>query len=219
MFEPLHKLNIPYSFYGINEELEIDQDIELKKGEYLVYTNYFGLKDVYSRKLAERYTSNFILDCSQAYYFEPLRGGHTFYSPRKFFGVPDGGFLITQNHLNGNLPQSTSYQRSSHLLKRVDLGAEEAYEDFKINDQSLSEEEMMSMSRLTQKLLSSIDYDDALVRRRSNYAYLQEHLNSTNEFSSIAALDEIACPMYYPLFTQDQKLRERLIKSKIFVPT
>ena len=47
VLEPLVKLNLPYSFYSIDEQLELQKLIELQQGEYILYTNYFGVKDRY----------------------------------------------------------------------------------------------------------------------------------------------------------------------------
>lgn len=45
ILEPIRKLNIPYSFYPINERLEIEGLLQLGESEYLLYTNYYGIKD------------------------------------------------------------------------------------------------------------------------------------------------------------------------------
>ena len=45
ILEPLKKLGVPWSFYHINKELEIKDEIELGEGDYLLVTNYFGIKD------------------------------------------------------------------------------------------------------------------------------------------------------------------------------
>lgn len=36
--------------YHINSDLEIAEDLHLEQDEYLIYTNYFGIKDDYIRK-------------------------------------------------------------------------------------------------------------------------------------------------------------------------
>ena len=55
VLEPLKKLDIPYHFYSVNEYLELTDAIELGKNEYLLFTNYFGIKDTYIKELAFRY--------------------------------------------------------------------------------------------------------------------------------------------------------------------
>ena len=57
VLEPLEKLRIPYEFYPINENLELCSDILLEENEYLLYTNYYGIKDAYVQKLDRKYTN------------------------------------------------------------------------------------------------------------------------------------------------------------------
>ena len=64
-----------------------------------------------------------IVDNTQAFCFSD-RGVDTFYSARKFFGVPDGAYLYTDKFLNVELEQDVSCQRCEHLLRRIDEGAE-----------------------------------------------------------------------------------------------
>jgi hypothetical protein len=214
MLEPLQRTDTSYEFYEITDQLEIREDITLTADEYLVYTNYFGIKDDYSRSVAKRYSSQLILDCAQAFYMEPPSESHTLYSPRKFFGLPDGGMLHSAFTLEESLPNDTSTARSIHLLKRLDVGAEGAYEDFKRDDASLSYQPMRTMSALTRRLMNSIDYDNAQAVRRQNYTFLHEQLGGQNR---IIVPVEPAGPLCYP-FRAMPILREKLIEHKIFVP-
>lgn len=217
MLEPLRKLAVPYSLYSIDEHLEIRDEIAMSEGALIVYTNYFGIKDAYCRKLAGKYRGQLILDYSHAFYAEPSSISHTFYSPRKFFGLPDGGCLYTSRTLDDEIPASTSYDRVSHLMKRIDLGAEAAYADFVHNERSLSGAPIQQMSSLTRRLLDSIDYVATRETRLRNYSYLEEHLGASNGFS--ADEDESSCPMIYPFLSKDSTLRKKLIGQKIFVAT
>lgn len=216
MLEPLKQTGINYTFYDIDEMLEIKSDISLKSSELIVYTNYFGIKDKYSRMLSQEYQSQLILDCSQAFYFEPLEEGYTFYSPRKFFGIPDGGCLFGCEAPNFAPPIDTS-ERSSHLFKRIESGAEAGYEDFKKNDASLTGEPIKSMSVFTRTILENIDYDSVKQKRITNFSILHDKLKSKNGLT--IEEDSSGGPMVYPFLTDDNGLRQKLIDNKIFVAT
>lgn len=218
MLEPIKKLGVKYSFYNINDHLEIDSEIQLRPNELIVYTNYFDIKDDYSRLLSEQYKEQLVLDNSQAFYSKPIEYGHTFYSPRKFFGVPDGGCLFTNKKLDTLPPTSSSYERTSHLLKRIDVGAEAGYEDFKINDKSLTGEPIKRMSELTHYLLRSIDYETVRQKRITNFSTLHNDLEKTNKLQIKSSIMSSA-PMVYPYLSDDIKLRQKLIDNKIFVAT
>lgn len=215
MLQPINRLGLELEFYKIDENLEplIDYG-KLKKNEYFLYTNYFGLKDRYIKKLAKT-GLNLIIDNSQAFYSRPVKGVDTFYSPRKFFGVPDGAYLYTNARLADRLKQDNSAGRFGHLIGRMENGAEAAYSLFKANEQSLNAQTLMLMSNITQRMLQNIDYKKAAQIRRENYLYLHHYLNKTNRLKLV--LGSKAVPMVYPYSADTPGLREKLIINKIFV--
>lgn len=217
MLEPLHKCNVDYEFYYINQQLEPDRDFNLQPTEAFLYTNYYGLKQRCVERLAQQYGKQLIVDNAQAFFAQPLVGIDTFYSARKFFGVADGAYLYIDKLLDAELEQDQSYDRMSHLLKRADIGAEAGYADFRQNDDSLIGQPIKRMSNLTEKILCSIDYESIKELRRANYHYLHQQLKDTNKLH--LSLNDEAIPMFYPYLTQDKSLRKRLIDNRIFVPT
>lgn len=217
MLEPIQKLGLDYEFYHINEQLEPKGLPNLRENEAFLYTNYFGLKQSCVKRLATEYGSHLIVDNAQAFYAEPVAGVDTFYSARKFFGLSDGAYLYTDKPLHQDFEQDCSFNRMSHLLKRVDLGAEAGYQDFRVNDDALIGQDIKTMSKLTEALLAGIDYENAKQSRRSNYLLLDKGLSHSNLIH--LELDEAAVPMVYPYLTNDKDLKKRLISEKVFVAT
>jgi len=217
ILEPIKKLNIDYEFYSINQILEPVKKYELLDHEAFLYTNYFGLKQKIVANLANNYGRNLIVDNSQAFFAKPLEGIDTFYSARKFFGVPDGAYLYTDKYLEEDIEQDISYARMSHLLKRIDVGAEIGYSDFQQNDNLLVGQPIKKMSHLTDKLLKSIDYESVKLRRRKNYEILSKELQKDNQIEF--DFDENTVPMVYPLFIDNEVVKNTLLKEKIYVAT
>ncbi len=218
VLQPIKKLGLDYDFYHVDEMLEPIFDYDsLADNEAFLYTNYFGIKDHYIRSLPAK--SNIIIDNSMAFFAKPIPGFDTFYSARKFFGVPDGAYLYTYegSKLDMDFPRSTSYQRCAHLLKRIDLGAEQGYADFKANDAALSDQEIKTMSRLTERILSSIDYEHVEARRLENYRLYQHHLGSYNMLPDNLLNTVERGPLVYPFLIDRLGLREYLISKKVFV--
>lgn len=215
MLEPIQKLGVNYEYYHINKMLYPVLLPKLQKDEAFLYTNYFGLKQDCVKRLALEYGEQLIVDNAQAFYAEPLEGIDTFYSARKFFGVSDGAYLYTDKPLQQEFEQDCSYERMSHLLKRIDLGAEAGYLDFRRNDDSLCNQEIKKMSKLTETVLVGIDYEDAKNKRRENYQLLDDALRDTNRIH----LEMDCVPMVYPYLTDDGSLKQRLIENKVFVAT
>ena len=215
VLEPFKKLGIPYEFYHVDIYLEIRDYFTLKADEALLYTNYFGLKQHYVEQLAEKVGSRLIVDNTQAFYAKPLAGIDTFYTCRKFFGVADGAYLYTDKLLDEDFEQDESYDRMAHLLKRIDLSAEQGFADFRKVDDDLDNQPIRRMSKLTQRIMQSIDYEAAAKKRRKNYLFLQEALGKENNIE--LPLDENAVPMVYPFLVPIKEIREKMIKNKIFV--
>lgn len=217
ILQPINRLGIPSKFYHIDENFEIKEDFELKQNECLLYTNYFGLKQEYVKSLSRHYGKKLIVDNSQAFYAEAISRTDTFYSPRKFFGVPDGGILISDASYDGYLEKDTSYNRMSHLLKRIENGAESAYPDFKHNEAALDNSGMAYMSELTKRILGSIDYEHTAKVRKENFDFLHSGLKARNVLNF--DFDDNYVPMVYPYYCDEEKLRNKLIENKIFVAT
>ena len=220
VLEPLKKYGIPYEFYSIDNHLEIADDLELHSGEYLLLTNYFGIKDRYITKMAGKYGSRLVVDNAQAYFSHSIPGIKTFYSPRKFVGVSDGGIAFTNREIDmKSYPVDLSWDRCSHLLKRLDINAGAGYADFKANSRVLVGEPIKQMSNLTRTLLSSMDFERIIRTRQDNFSFLHERLGATNKLPIGENSKDFICPMVYPYYTADDNLRKRLIANKVFVAT
>ena len=217
LLEPFKKLDIRYSFYHINESLEISTPISLSDGEALLYINYYGLKQDYIDSLAKRHGSQLIADNTQAFFARPVGGIDTFYSCRKFFGVPDGAYLYCDKSLDMELEQDRSWDRMTHLLKRVDISSEAAYADFTRQDELLKDNPIRVMSPLTRRIMMSIDYKIVKNKRRENYMVLASALKQRNGIS--LPMDSDAVPMVYPFLTTLSEQRQHLIDNKVYVAT
>lgn len=215
LLEPFNKLGVEYTFYHINERLELEEDIQLQDGEALLCINYFGLKQDHVERLVAKYGQQLIVDNTQAFYARPLEGIDTFYSCRKFFGVADGAYLYCGKPLEMELEQDQSWERMGYLLKRIDLTPEAAYADFRARSSELRNNPIKTMSALTHRIMASIDYKQASQRRHDNYQILDGALKAKNRIS--LPLADSAVPMVYPFLTDDEYLRKRLIDNKIFV--
>lgn len=213
---PINKLGVLYEYYHVDIRFEIRDRLTLKEGEALLYTNYFGLKQRYVEQLAEKVGDCLIVDNTQAFYAKPLPDIDTFYTCRKFFGVPDGAYLYCDAQLNEEIEQDYSYDRMAHLLKRIDLSAEEGFADFRKVDNGLDNQPIHKMSKLTKRIMQSIDYEAVARKRRENFYMLHDALSEKNNLE--LQLEEDAVPMVYPFLAQVKGLREKLIENRLFVP-
>lgn len=216
LWEPCirHQVNIRY--YSINDHLEIDRSMMIPSDAYVVYTNYFGVKDVYVHSISKVY-KNLIVDNAQAFFSLPISGVDTIYSARKFFGVPDGGYLYAKNSSSIKLELGSSLHKMTHLLLRIEKGAEGGYDKFRENDGKISDELLAEMSLITRRIMASIDYEHVHKIRISNFIYLHHGLKHMNLLDVEDCISNSCTPMVYPLRICNSGLRAKLIENRIFV--
>lgn len=194
-------------FYSIG--MDVLPTEKLPRNDFVLYTNYFGCCGKNVEMLAVEYP-NLIVDCAQAYHAQP-KGWASFYSPRKFFGVADGGIAFGVDA--AAYEQDDSSFRQQHLIVRKEKGASAGYPLFKAAEESLVDAPVRTMSETTAAVLQKFDAATAIQRRRENFAFLHEHLQTS--FPLALADDDV--PMVYPYVTDDATLRSRLIAQKIYV--
>lgn len=217
VIEPLKKLPVEYEFYHINENLEIAENLVLKAGDYLIANNYFGIKDAYIVELAKKYGARVIVDNAQALFAPLLPNIKAAYSTRKYVGVADGGFAVgVPSEDASKYEVDNSLEHDSHLYIRKEKGAEAGFQDYQANESKLDNQLIRRMSPQTKTILSQIDYDSVIEKRRQNYQYLNNAIGEKN-LLQLPSMDSFTCPMVYPFMTDDESLRERLIQNKVFV--
>lgn len=220
VLEPLKKLHIPWAFYHTNSRFEIEDDICPKDGEFIIANNYFGIKDSYIYKLAEKYGKHLIVDCAQALFAKPIPGIKCFYSTRKFVGVADGGVAYLGKAETSSVTvteMECTIDHDSHLFKRKEFGAEAGFADYQENETKLDNQPIRWMSDTTRRILDHIDFDKVITTRRKNFFLLYDALKDKNCLV-LPDIDTFVCPMIYPFVTRiDRNLRKELIDNKIFV--
>lgn len=218
---PFSRLGVEYEFYHINSQLEPSIVFDVRSDEAVLYVNYFGLKNHYAFTFCHNY-KNTILDQTQAFYSE--QGNRyedksiqcdTFYSCRKFFGVPDGAYLYTDSLLGERLERDESFERMTFLTKRIDRSPQEGYADFRSNDKVLNRVGLKGMSKLTEAMMKGIDFTAKANKRINNFHVLDKVLRETNRFKW--DIDYGTVPLVYPYYVENgSALRQYLINNQVF---
>ncbi|RXN92587.1 hypothetical protein C7R54_02185 [Achromobacter aloeverae] len=219
MLAPIRALGIEIAFYTLDEQLAVSKEVTPRATDCLLYVNYFGICGQQTTQLLRRIApEQVILDHSQAFFCEPKECLATIYSPRKFFGIPDGGLLVSSAIAEDVvLPEDDSMPRTAHLLKRLAYDAERGYADFQASEATLADTRPRAMSTLTQRLLSAVDTSGARARRNENFRILHDHLGHLNLLN--VQLPTIDGPLCYPFVTSDVGLREALMQDRIYAAT
>ena len=215
--EALERAGISYSLYSLDENLE-PALAQIEAGAWILYVHYFGIaSEDKIRAVANKYR-NVIFDNTQAFYAKPVLDGNCMnvYSPRKFVGLTDGGYLVWSGpqEVSEAYPQDVSWARAGFLFKSIELGTNAAYQD-NLESKLCLAEGIKRMSELTRRMLRSVDYEDLAQRRERNYRVLVERFRSVNE---LRLPMEGFAPFVYPLLIEEPGLRQRVVGNHIYTP-
>ncbi len=186
----------------------------------VLYVNYFGLLQNAVERVAERY-GQVIIDNSQAFFAPPIAGTDCFYSARKFFGVPDGGYLYLVGESKTKLPYDweVSWQRSQYLIQRIDESPESGHEGFRANELAIDIADVRRMSKLSQRLMASVDYERVQIARSTNFRALAGHLREIPGVEMAMCSDSAnRVPLALPVIIRRPGVREAMIRRRVFVP-
>lgn len=210
----LQQSNVSICYYNISFDFKI-VDFEINDNDWVYIVNYYGqYSDDYIKSLKKKY-KNIILDCTQSYFYEPMDNIDTIYSCRKYFGVSDGAILISDCLDDAEIEIDESFRRMEFLLGRFERTASEFYSQYVKSNEYFYSQPIKRMSKLTENILRSIDYDFVKGRRESNFAFLHDRLNERN----IMKLNMPEGPFMYPFYFENGcELREKLILNKIYIP-
>jgi hypothetical protein len=216
VLEPLTAMGTPFEFYTIDESFRPAAAIEPDAGELMLVVNYFGVMAAFVDACVHRRADRVVVDDTQAFFRRGRTDVWSFNSARKFFGVPDGGFLYGPAADLGDLPPS-DVGDCDHLVTRLAGDDAEAWEQFKRHEARIGIG-LKAMSAISERLLAAVDMAGARYRREVNFQRLQSHLGESNTID--LSLDDVAChsPMCYPFLPSADVDRSALARLGLFVP-
>lgn len=208
------KYQLTIRYYNITSAFHPEK-LSLAEGEWLYLVNYYGQMSNEQLRSYVTQFKNVIVDQAQAYFQPPMIEVDTLYTCRKFFGVPDGGFLYTNSKYTKELEQDVSFQKMQHLLGRFEKTASEFYVDAATNNKLFAAEPIKQTSKLTLNLLHGIQYERVKNQRTENYSFLFEQFKEIN----LLNLKKVEGAFAYPLLLENgKKIRAQLLQEKIYIP-
>ena len=213
---------IPVSSYRIRPDFAPDEGslpTALPEDAWLLVINFYGLlPDSVLLRLKERYDRVFV-DFTHCFFSPPPAKLDSFASLRKFFGIPDGAYLLTEKAVSLPSERDRSSARFSHLFGRLEEGASAHYGEMLAVASSFAGAEPKRMSLLTEDLLRGIPFEEVRSIRERNFAVLHRLLSPYNELSVLFP-GTVRGPLCYPfLCGSSGDLRTLLAKEGIFIPT
>ena len=243
--QSFRELNLDYEFYNLKENLQLDIDYlsrRIEKNDAILTVNYFNFlpnnKIVkFLRKLKndnviiiEDSTHSFLTNNN---YPEISMVDYSIISLRKWFGIPDGGIAISNDDLFDKklivekIFYDFVYLRLKYaILKNFYLNEVINKKDSFRKMHDKAEElanltiRLNAMSIVSKRILSSVDFNNIIDRRRKNFKYLFSSFKDIDEIKTLCNnLEKEVCPIGFPIIaTQRDNLREYLITNKIYCP-
>lgn len=191
----------------------------VEKGAAVLFVNYFGIMGFERMKSIVEEYENVIIDNAQAFYSAPIDKCLNVYSPRKFFGVPDGCYVIGDGAAATFLeeyPLDYSSSTAGFLLERIEIGCNKAYSSRMKNEERIDRSDSMRMSKLTHALLANVPYDDIRNKRIKNFLHAHSLYKKINLIDPIRYIDEHCVPLVYPLVIDDGEIVDKLNRNQIY---
>lgn len=215
--ENFNSKDIQVIYYHVGEDL-LPAD-EFPDQDACVYvTDYFGVMSDKIDKLIAGLTNKYIIaDFCHAFYHKPVLKENIYciYSARKFFGVPDGSYLVNSNIASDYEDDSTNFSSdySSYLITSLEHGTDYSYSGKKEAD-SIIKQNKDKMSILARRILNSIDYEAVRNTRQHNACIYYKALGEINRIH----IEPGCSPYMYP-FNAGTDIRASLVQEKVFTPT
>ena len=159
--------------------------------------------------------TTFLIDNAHSFYNKPIMRENVYnlYSCKKFFGVPDGGYLISERKINQIYKVTTSSRFSNYLIKSLEEGTNSCYQEKKAVDMYINNN-YSGISIFAEELLARIDYKAIIEIRKKNFSIYQQYFAEKNRIKC----EDDCTPYIYPL-NVGKNIKVKLIKEKIYVPT
>lgn len=203
--------------YFLNKAFEPQITDQEPKSAVLI-VNYFGIfSNAYIQNLRARF-ERVIIDNGPAFYNPPIDDCYNVYSARKFFGVPDGCYVVGPNAIDLTNEYLLDYSASTagFLFQRYEIGCNASYQERMRNEERIDNSDILRMSYLTRALLGGINYQRIRDIRRKNFQYAHEQYKNVNLLDVSINYDETCVPMFYPLVVENDSLVEKLAKKQIY---
>ncbi len=211
----LRRNSIEYDYYPVNEHCRPLFHHKLGRKEAVLIINYYGQLSEPEIISYKKMWDRVILDNTQDFFAKPIAGIDTVYNARKYFGIPDGAYLYTDQRVNDSPEKNYSYNKLEYLVGRFEKDAGSFYQKFLEAEESMYLEEPKSISAFSENILRGISYEKVYKTRRKNFCCLHDRLVSLNRWS----LSKGGGTYMYPFWsTKGGEVRRRLIAEKIYIP-
>jgi dTDP-4-amino-4,6-dideoxygalactose transaminase len=238
---PFQKYDWKIYYYPVDENLELSRQgleelLDHTGATVLFVHSYYGNDTIQNCRelIAQRRKEKqliFVEDYTQSLALIERGNEADYYlsSLRKWFGIPDGGFLATKEQLNCEvcaekkkfvqLKQDAAKEKRRYLQGNEETSKEHFLKINREAEQYLDEnDQVCKMSSYSKNVLSDIDFNRVFLIRRKNSEYLYRALADCEKVS-VLNREENCVPLYFPVWVRNRDgLQRYLQQNNIFAP-
>ncbi len=231
-------------FFNVFKSLRIDVNhlnnlVERHHPSLLVVHPYFGMDLDENETKALLSIKNFgvkvVVDLTQCIFSNQKLpfADYIVGSYRKWFAIPDGGFMITQNNCNINQPieenepfverQTDAMYLRGQYFRNEDQRTKQISIRLSKSADHVAEKNISPhrMSVLSCQLLEKEDKLNNQQRRINNFNYLHDSIKKNNKYAFVCTnIDQITtAPLYFTIYVENRRdLQLQLAKESIYAP-
>lgn len=234
-------------FYHVDQNLETDrEDLKRRVEETapgLIFVHcYYGADTCkpirpFLRECREKGIC-VMEDVTQSYYLNEAgrEADYVVGSLRKWYPVPDGGFVVSDEELTEEEPGSGGFFTEKRLeyqqekwrylheqadpSKKREMKADFLQKNREMEDWLDQHTDIGEMSAQTAGILRTVKEEECRKKRSENYGYLCQRLENKTQFRPILSVRESgAAPLYLAVYAKDRrKLQDFLRENDIYAP-
>lgn len=244
VIDPFVQLGWTCYFYNIKKNLRIDTaDLLQKAAKYdpflLVFHPFHGMELLNEELDAFRIIKHngclLLEDLTQCIYTDKRPEEFDYFtgSYRKWFKVPDGGFLEARNLDGLSIPSEENhsfvqkqtdamflrgnyFKTSDEIIKAISI---------RLNKEAVkgigAQIESHRMSAFSINIMEKENHENSIQIRFDNYKYLYHHIKESRELQFVCKnLDEVTtAPLYFPIYVSNRAAFQRKLANKhIYAP-
>lgn len=244
VIDPFCEEGCVVDFYKVNLDLSIDQNFLLnaasqRKPKAILFHSYFGA-DTYRKELGlieELKEQNIIIieDLTQSLLSAHKIDCADYYvsSMRKFFAIPDGGFIATRHELPEINKENVNLNISEIALNAFDLKKEYIFngsletkrlfrQKYEILNSLISENNLIEdISPVSMNIFYNTDFSSIRKIRRMNYQHLDNKFKNFNKIKKFLYFEnENEIPLYYPVYIEGKRkeYQNYMAKNNVYCP-
>lgn len=230
------------TYYPINKDLSINIEktkdmIEGDNFNLFIVHPYFGMdlsvQELVLLSYVKKKGCKIVIDLTQCIFSNHRVEDADYYvgSYRKWYQVPDGGYLWTKNPLDIDTPTSNDYfvslQTDSMYLRGEYFKSNDEYiKQISIRLNKIAVEsvdfniKLHKMADISVRLMEEIDMDYVQNQRILNYKYLLKNINNPNiELLNNDTNRVTTAPLYFIIYTKNRKeVQLKLCREHIYAP-